>query len=57
MFFYGCYYKNKLTPYSQKFKSKKKAKEWYKNYGIGLCRLFKRELVLKERKDYRNQKK
>ena len=40
--------KKELPSYSNKFKSSERAKEWYKDFGVNLEKMFKRKLVLVE---------
>ena len=49
MFKYEVEHKKKLTPYSQNFKSKKKARIWYNNHGKKLEQKFNRTFILVDR--------
>ena len=46
MYYYGVEHRKKVTKYSEKFSSKRKAKLWYSNYGKKLEKKFNRQLEL-----------
>jgi len=46
MYYYGVEHRKKVTKYSEKFSSKRKAKLWYKSYGKRLEIKFNRQLEL-----------
>jgi len=46
MYYYGVEHRKKVTKYSEKFSSKRKATIWYKTYGKKLEVKFNRQLEL-----------